>query len=209
MRLGRLPDAAAAFERASRLRPDVVPPLVNAAIVYARMGQTAQAEKALRQALEAEPRCASANFNLGLLLAEKADRAGAVKALRLALEIDPKHAAAAYNLGVLMSERDLDTCLMYCRKAWSLAPEEPKYAWTYGFFLRKAKQADYAITVLQSCIRRDPAHVQVYELLGDIYEERQDVDAARDVYMKAARNPNLPQPIRSRFAFRAENLRGK
>ena len=79
---GELAQALNDYATASKLRPDVVPPLVNASVLHARLGETVQAEQVLKQALAAEPINAEANFNYGLLLAEKGDLPGAERRLR-------------------------------------------------------------------------------------------------------------------------------
>ena len=61
----------AAYETASRREPRVLPPLVNAALVHARLGENDQAEKLLQKAVSLEPSSAEAHFNLGLLKAEQ------------------------------------------------------------------------------------------------------------------------------------------
>jgi len=74
------------------LRPEAVPPLVNASMAHAKLGQTAEAEAALMKALSISPDSAAVNFNLGLLMAGKGDMAKTEQYLRAALKADPNMA---------------------------------------------------------------------------------------------------------------------
>lgn len=89
---GDLKGALASFRIASMLRPEAVPPLVNASMAHAKLGQTAEAEAALMKALSISPDSAAVNFNLGLLMAGKGDMAKTEQYLRAALKADPNMA---------------------------------------------------------------------------------------------------------------------
>src|SRR5690606_37710657 len=60
---GRLEEAVTKYTLAAKFRPDVVPPLVNAAIAYARLGRPGEAAQSLNQALTVDPDNAAAHFN--------------------------------------------------------------------------------------------------------------------------------------------------
>jgi Flp pilus assembly protein TadD len=175
-------------------------PLVNAAMAHAQLAQPRLAELKLRKAIALEPTSSEANFNLGLLLAEKGDRAGAERCLRQALESDPSLAAAAHNLGVLVSDRDAREGIHWCRKAWELQSENPKYAYTLAFYLNRVGDADAARSVLRDVLRREPAHPGCYALLGELLEAKGEVSAAQGVYRRAAQNEGLPARVRAQFA---------
>lgn len=189
---GELQKALVAYTVASKLRPDVVPPLVNASVLYARLGQNAQAEEALKKALAAEPANAEANFNQGLLLAEKGDLAGAEKALRTALKTEPNMAAAAYNLGVILARDRVDEAIVFCRKAVAVAPHEVKYAYTLAFYLNQSGDVSGAVQTLRESIARRPASGDPYALLASLLEKQGHLDAARDACRQALDNSSIP-----------------
>jgi len=177
--------AVAEFELAVRIDPRHVPALVNAALAYNLAGRNDQAERSLRAALAVEPASAAANFNLGLLLGEQGRAEEAKEALRRAWNADPSLAAAAYNLCVLEADANPGAALAWCRLAASARPEEPKYAYTLAFYLRRQGNLKEAETVLDGLIRRHPGYTDAYLLLGQIYALRGDAAAATRMLERA------------------------
>ena len=183
--------ALASYETASKREPRVIPPLVNAALVHARLGENDQAEALLQKAVALEPSSAEVQFNLGLLKAEQGDMAIAKKHLLAALKSDPQMAEAAYNLCVLAGEKNLEEAVRYCRKAHELRPADPKYAYTLAFYLhRKGDTAD-AILILEDIVRRQPGYADAIFLLGGIYEKDRKPEDAGRIYRKALRDGNF------------------
>jgi tetratricopeptide (TPR) repeat protein len=202
---GRLPEALKHFETASKLRADVVPPLVNASLVYARLGRNAEAEAALRKAVKLEPANGAANFNLGLLLAEQNNATEAEQCLRAAIKADPNLAAAAYNLGILLARDRIDEAVRWCRRAAELRPDEPRYAYTLAFYLRQRGDSDQARQVLERSLDRAPAADACF-LLGEILERRGDVAKARAVYQRALALQDLPPQERRQLEAKLRSL---
>jgi tetratricopeptide (TPR) repeat protein len=158
MARGQMPEAAAEFETAMRLQPEALPPYVNAALAYNALGQNDRAETSLRHALSLEPTNAVANLNLGMLLAELGKMTGAEQAFRVAFQADPQSALAAYNLGVLLAKEHPGESLDWCRRAAELGREDPKYGYTYAFYLDRAGRPDEALKTIRSVREHHPAH---------------------------------------------------
>ncbi len=150
--------ALAEFTTASRLQPEVLPPYVNAALAYNSLGQNDQAEASLRHALSLEATNVAANLNLGMLLAETGKMAEAEQSFRVAFKADPRSALAAYNLGVLLAQAHPDESLDWCRRASELEPDNPKYGYTYAFYLQRTGQRERALQVIHSVRERFPTH---------------------------------------------------
>ena len=203
---GELDLALAAYDTASRLRPDAVLPLVNRSLVQARMGKTGEAEASLRRALQLDPKNAMAHFNLGLLLAEQGDLKAGEQALRAALAADPTLAEAAYNLGVLLAQDRLPEALHWLGKAQKLRPREAKYAYTLAFFQRQQGDSGAAIKGLQRLLREQPAIADAYLLLGEIYQEKGNYEEASQVYRRGLAQPGLPEPARRALASKLQAL---
>ncbi len=199
---GELERATSSLEIASRLRPDVPMPYVNAAIAHARLGQNSQAERVLSKALDVDPQSAAANFNLGLLKAEQNDLAEAEKRLRQALKTDPDMAEAAYNLAVVIARDRLDEAVTLCRRAAGLKANEPKYAYTLGFYLNQSGKIEEARKVLQQLIARHPGNADAYALLGSILESGGKVREARALYRQAIADSTLSD--RDKLMFEAK-----
>jgi tetratricopeptide (TPR) repeat protein len=165
---GDLALAVAAYETATRLDPSAAPPLINAAIAYARLGRNDKAEAALAAALKLEPDNAAAHFNMGLLQAELGDAAAAERHLRAALQARPDMAEAAYNLGVLLAPDRPGEALGFLRQAAGLDPLEPRYAYTLAFFTASGGDHPGAAQILKDLLARRPDYRPAAQLLDAI-----------------------------------------
>ncbi|MBN2491873.1 MAG: tetratricopeptide repeat protein [Planctomycetes bacterium] len=203
---GEAARAVTAFETATRLRPDAVMPLVNAAIAYSRLGREPDAERALRRALALAPASAAVNFNLGLLLAGRGDRTEAERRLRAACEADPNLAPAAYNLGVLLAGDGATEGIDWLRQAVQLEPDSQKYAYTLAFHFVQRGELDEACGLLERLIARSRASVDEYTLLGAAYERLGNTAKAAAVYLRAAADESLPPEARRQFAVKSRTL---
>ena len=198
--------ALESFGISSKLRPDNILPLVNASIVYAHLGRRRMAEKSLRKALKVNPSSPEVNFNLALLTAETGDVRQGERLLRRALKTDPNMAEAAYNLGVILAADRLTEAVKWCRKASRLRPNDPKYAYTFAFYLQQSGNSAEAVGTLLEMLSQKEAYPAAYSLLGAIYEQRGKPDKATDVYKEAATNKELPKKIRHFFASKIRIL---
>jgi len=176
---------------------------VNLSMAEARRGRLAEAEAPLREAIRVSPREASAHYNLGLLLAERGKPAEARDALRRALELDPRNAAAAYNLAVLVAEAGPKEAAALSARAATIAPGDPRYAFTQAFYLEKAGDVGGAEGVLRALVVRHPGYRDGWALLGALLEGRGRAAEAADVYRRAAATAALPAPDRAAFEARA------
>ncbi len=198
--------AIAEYRISSKLRPDSVPPLVNASLAYNALGENEKAEASLRRALKIAPGNAAAHLNLGMLLGETGREKEAEKEFRAAAKADPQNPQAAYNLCVLTAGDRLDEALSWCRKAAALQPEDPKYGYTYAYYLDQKGDTAKAIPVLRGIVDRNRPFGPAYALLGTIYEKQGKTDEARKVYRKAADNPEIPDPDRAQFRERVRTM---
>jgi tetratricopeptide (TPR) repeat protein len=204
--LGDLQQALISFERANKLRPESIVPLVNMSLAYNLAGRNAEAERSLRYALTIEPRNGMVNLNLGLLMAEMGRTGEAEHALRTAVEADPYSAVAAYNLGILVAQEHLEEGAILCGKAFALRPQEARYGYTYAFYLNRSGDHRRAIDVLAETIGREPAFADAHLLLGSIHETLGEREKAREVYRLAIENEQIPAHDRLRIAARLRTL---
>jgi tetratricopeptide (TPR) repeat protein len=198
--------AIASYETATRLEPHSIPPRINASIAYNLAGRNEEAERSLREALEIRPDSAEAHFNLGLLLAETGRMAEAEAALRASLQHDPNNAAAAYNLGVLLADGRIDEAVEWCEKAAELRPDEPRYLFTVAYYRRQRGDVAGAVDVLEQAIRRLPAEMDLYLLLGEIHEDAGRLDAASSLYRQGMDAEGMPAQARHTLGARLRAL---
>ena len=200
--LGQLRKAIEEFELSLRLMPDDVPTLVNASLAYNAARRNDRAEKCLRHALKIAPDSAAAHFNLGLLLGEERRLHEARREFRAALKTDPTLAAAAYNLAVLLSDDNPEESLTWARKAAELQPNEPKYAFTLGYYLADRGKTVEAVKQLKTLIARHPGYTDAYLLLGVVYTKSGKPAEARSLYLRALKSPAISDRDKDRFRQR-------
>jgi Flp pilus assembly protein TadD len=201
--------AIASYETALRLEPRALLPLTNIAIVYGQRGEYDKAEASLRKAIETDPKSALVHFNLGLLLAERGRSEEAEKELRLALDLDPRLAPAAYNLGLLIIKERPDEGLLYCRKAYELSPNNPKYSYTLAFYQAQKGDRKGAVKTLSDTVKHHPTYVDAVLLLGEIYEKDGKRESAKEVYRKALSSDEFSDRDARRLGMKLEALEAK
>jgi Flp pilus assembly protein TadD len=201
--------AIASYETALRLEPRALLPLTNISIVYGRRGEYDKAEASLRKAIEIDSKSAPVHFNLGLLLAERGKPEEAEKELRTSLQLDPRLAPAAYNLGLLIIKERPDEGLSYCRKAYELSPNNPKYSYTLAFYQAQKGDRKEAMKILRDTVKRHPDYVDAALLLGEIYEKDGEKESARELYRKTlSTGPHSDQDSR-RLRMKLQTLEEK
>ena len=199
--------AIRSFERAIRLRPDYLASHVNAAFAYNVAGRNEQAESSFRKALQLDPNNLIVHINLGMLLGEQSRLSEAEDVFHKALKVDPNSAIAAYNLGVILAPEQINQALKWCGRAYELQPEEPKYGYTYAFYLYKSEKSCAAIDVLQNMVKRQIPYSDAYALLGAIHQKRGELDKAAEVYQAAVNNKRMSQQDRTSFETMMKRLR--
>jgi Flp pilus assembly protein TadD len=183
--LSRPAEAEAQYRRALQIDDQLFMAKANLAMLLASGGRLEEAEKLLREAHAAQPRQASLAFNLGLLLAEAGRRGEAEKALREALSADPTMAAAAFNLAVLVAEQRLPEALALAKRAATLRPEQPRYAWTLAFYQTRSGDQRAAEATLEALLSSHPDHADALGLLVEVYLRQGKLAEARALRARA------------------------
>jgi arylsulfatase A-like enzyme/Tfp pilus assembly protein PilF len=104
-RLGRLPEAAAALERAQEADPSNAMARVELGTVRLLAGQDGLARAAFEEALRLDPGLALAHHSLGLLAAKQGREEEALPHWRAALARDPGHVDALFRMGSALARR--------------------------------------------------------------------------------------------------------
>ena len=198
--------ALAMYDYALKLEPDNTQAMINSAMAYYYLGQQPNAEKALRRALKTDPGNAQAHLKLGMLLMELKRTSEAEAAFRSALKIDPSSAAAYYNLAVMLVKEKPKNSLEWVRKAHAIDPDEPKYAYTYAYYLNQGGKPDLAVAVLKKMADKNVAHPETYALLADIFLKQKKTAEALKVYRSALENKNLSEDTRMGFMEQIQKL---
>ncbi len=194
---GQTDAALEAYKKAMVLRPDAIPPYVNASILVSQQGRLDDAINYLQTALRYEPEHGAVNFNLGLAMAETNAIARARDHLLIALKDEDVRAQAAYNLAAMAGLNQLERAIEYARLAAETAPDQPRFAYSLGFYLSSGNRFKEAVAVLQDLIRKHREHADAWILLGECYLKDGQQANARDHYRAMANEQALPVKTRS------------
>lgn len=196
------------YETSIKLQKDLILSYVNASLVYNRVGDNDTAAARLIQAVAIDPNNATAHLNLALLYGEMGEHQKAINHFRTTFKLDSASAVAAYNLSVLLGEKDTPQAIVWAKKACQIQPNKARYAYTLGFYLYRANRITEIIAVLEPFVGRKTTEVNIYMMLGKIYEQTGDITAAIRVYKTAIENDQLPQQVRSGFDTHLRRLGG-
>jgi tetratricopeptide (TPR) repeat protein len=198
--------AIRSYETSIKLQNDLVLPYVNASLVYNRLGDNNTAAARLNQAIAIDPNSTAAHLNLALLYGEMGQKQKSIEHFRTTFKLDPKSSTAAFNLSVLLAEKDITQTVQWAKRALELEPKNAKYAYTLAFYLSRQGRVKEVIDTLQPFVNRKTTDVNIYMMLGGIYERASDIAAAIGVYEVAVQNEQLPNQVRSQFAAQLQRL---
>jgi len=180
--MGNSAQALSAYNNSLKIYPEAILPLINSSFLYSVSGNQSQAEINLKKALSVEPENEAANLNYALLMAEMQKMDESEKSFRTVLKVNPENSTAAYNLSVIVSSKDMDEACKLGKQAMDATPEDPKFAYTYAYFLNQNKQQKAAISQLEKTIKKFPNHLQSVFLLGSIYLDHGNKGKVLDLY---------------------------
>lgn len=100
-RLGRIPEALAAYEEALAVSPGDLQSLINLGVLLLRTGQPERALLSFERAVEIDPALAIGHFNLGQAYEELGRPADSLAAYRRVIELDPGDAEAMERVRAL------------------------------------------------------------------------------------------------------------
>lgn len=121
---GQLPDAEAAYRRATEIDPHRSSALFNLGLLLQQEGKSAEARQLFEKVVEIEPRHAWAHYQLGTVYERKGDKAHAVREYAQAFNLDPQLAFRDVNPQVVESRLVTESLLMAYRRQ-SSAGEAP------------------------------------------------------------------------------------
>lgn len=115
------------------------------------------------------------------------DKAGAVENLRQLLKLKPNYGEGYKDLGNLLYEmKDSDGALDAYRAAIKADPAiKGFYKKFAGLLMDKKASEQEILTVLNSAVKANEADEEIYQTLGEIYQNKKDYIKAMDNYQKA------------------------
>jgi tetratricopeptide (TPR) repeat protein len=147
---GRLPQAAAAFEKALNRDPNLTPAHIKLISVYGQLGQLQNAESHFRAAVRLSPHDPEIFFNYGQALATEERFAEAEEAFRHVLKISPRYSDAQLNLGsMLEAEGKLSDAITAYEQAFKSNPKDARPSFGIGRILVNQEKYEEGIQYLQ------------------------------------------------------------
>lgn len=184
------------FTNSSKIYPENIGAFVNSGLIHSMTGQPEKAEQQFKEAIKVDPSNEATNLNYALLLGEMGKLDEAEKMYRKVLDINEASAVAAFNLSVLVAPKNPNESLGFAQKAWELQNDNPKYGYTYGYYLFAQGQKQQALKTLESVLKLHPDYVDTYFLLADLYTKDGQTAKAKTVLGKGVANENLQQQVR-------------
>jgi tetratricopeptide (TPR) repeat protein len=172
---GRYLDAAAQFERATKLDPERANAWLNLGVAWVKAGDLENAAGALEESIRLDSSQPEAYFSLGTVRSAQGRTDDAVELLSRALAIDPSHRGAAVNLG--NAELRAGRCA------------EASTAFEEGLVLDPGQiESRLGLVVALSCQERD---VEAIEVLGEATPEDPRLRNALARLLAAGRGPGV------------------
>ncbi len=191
----RLEEAVDSYEKSLQLYPEGIATLINQSFAYNLLDKKELALNRLYRALEIDPTNEAANLNFAMLMGEMGRLEEAEVAMKNVLKVNPESAQAAFNISVMLAERKPMESMDYIKKAVELDPNEPKYQYSYAFYLLKSDGKDKAREILENLVATYPDYADSWFLLGNLYEQ-DDKTKAKQLYEKALQNKALNDEVK-------------
>lgn len=162
--------AVAAFERAIRLRPDLLAIYFNLAEVLAAADRRGPRQALLREAARRAPSDPHVQTELGLAEAAAQDFEAAERAYRAALRVNPGHLAAYVELGLLLETLNrLDDLQALLDQAAEQQLDVPEIAFLRAWALRRQGRFEEALG-LAAQVPETISPIRRFELLGELHD---------------------------------------
>ena len=203
----RLEEAIDSYEKSLQLYPEGIAALINQSFAYNLLGKKELALARLYKAIEIDPTNEAANLNFAMLMGELGRLEEAEGAMKNVLKVNPESGQAAYNLSVMLAGRKPSESLEYSQLAVELAPDEPKYKYSYAFYLLKFEKKKEATELLEDLIDKSPAFPDSWFLLGNMYEQDNKLDAAKSLYQRAIDNQFLDEETKQAISQKLNELK--
>jgi predicted O-linked N-acetylglucosamine transferase (SPINDLY family) len=169
LRLGKLDEAAACYERALRLKPDLAPAHNNLGVVHAGQGRLAEAVVSFRRAVELQPNYLDAQVNLGMALHRLSQWDEAVTCYRRTLQLNPGLPHVHNNLGgALQAQGHVAAAVDSYQRALRLHPRLAEAHNNLGNALKILGRPDDAVACYRRALELQPDYAEAHNNLGTI-----------------------------------------
>jgi tetratricopeptide (TPR) repeat protein len=178
-RQGRVPEAAAVYQRILARDPFNAEALHLLGVCYYMVGRQDEAVDLIRRAITLNPTAAAYYNNLAEAYRAQGKFAEAAECCRAGLRLHPDSPDTQNSLGLaLRGLGDLDAATAAYREALRLAPNFVAACNNLGTALREQGDRDGAAELFRRALAIDPTLAGVHTNLGQLLLEQKDVDGA-------------------------------
>jgi tetratricopeptide (TPR) repeat protein len=155
--------------------------------LLSKKGEWGEVVTLLQKALDNEAACPRIHSRLAAGYAASGQRGKAIETLRLGVARYPNHAGLASNLAWMLLEQGgrLEEAFSLAQKAYSLAPEDPAVADTFGWAFYKRGLYTRAIWLFEQALQSEPNHPLVNYHLGLVRQSHGQQEQAVSALAKA------------------------
>lgn len=173
----------------------------NDPITWYKIGLLESSPEKIRKAIELDPSLPEQSRSLAEILAKNGRRDEAQAALKDALRIDP-YDGAAWNLQarVLAERGEMAEAAFSFERAIRLVPREAAYLYDYALALARTSRFDEAFARVQAALQLKPDLAAAHELVGGLYEQKQDWPQAAKAYRRYLELDPTSSRVRERLA---------
>jgi tetratricopeptide (TPR) repeat protein len=184
---GDYTEAISYFRRSTRMTPEMYQGFLMLGISYDNLGQPDTALDAFFQGTIAAPHVPQMHFNFGVALGRAGRLRESVPPLLRATELDPGYVEAWSQLGeVFIRLGDYARAEMAYRRAIELAPGEAQALARYAELMLASNRKAEALKFANQAIEADPRLPGPGRVVGRIYYESGDYDAALEYFEREA-----------------------
>jgi tetratricopeptide (TPR) repeat protein len=179
-------EAAACYQRAIDLRPDLSDLHSNLGYALSKLGRLDEAATSLGMAVQLNPNNPKAHYNLGEAFAQQGRLDEAATCYRAVITLQPDIAEAHNNLGFILGEQGrLEEAIDCLHKAIAIRPDFSQAYANLGLVLYKQQMLDEAVACCRTAIALRPNGAVAHNNLGVVLEQQGLVAAAGDSYRRA------------------------
>ncbi|MDT8297496.1 MAG: tetratricopeptide repeat protein, partial [Spirochaetaceae bacterium] len=183
--IGEINKAINAYSQSLLLLPDDPKARLNLAVQYRKLGDLDRAEEQYSLVLEINPKYAPGWFNLGVLQKLKEEYSKAEISYRKALELDPEETAYWLNLSALLSGQNrTQEAIIVLKDAIDAHSESVELRYNLALQYKKIDRIDLMVDEITIALKLDPAYVNAWKLLGDMYSDQGNHEEALSSYLK-------------------------
>ena len=161
--------------------------------------------EAYNQALKIRPQYAEAFSNLGIIFLEQKNYQVAIECFEKAIQLNPNLASAYNSLGnAYTATNQYESAFKAFNHALQINPQYLDAHLNFGISLKKAKQYVESIECLKHAITINPNHAETFFLLGEVFYDVGDMQAANINFRKCLELD--PKNIDAHFALTIAQL---